>query len=505
MKKTKFLYGTAILATSSLIVRMVSLSYDITLSRMIGAKAIGLFYMISPILMMFLMVTTAGIPTAVSRLVAKAKSKNNYYGALMIIHTAISLTLIISIVLVLIVIFFSRYISLNMYKNNEILSLIYFIIPAIPILSLTSIFRGYLYGLNKMLKASFSEIIEHVGRFSIVMLIFYYVQPISPYTACKIAILGVCIGEFFDLIYLFLIYKNESNKVGCPLYNKTNIKSILVSIISVAAPLTILGFINVASHSLSAILIPQKLIEAGVSQSEAIKAFGRIMGMAMPLVYLPFIITSAMVINIIPNISKQFQSKDYKDIKSDIKLSIRATFLVTLPIMAIYIFFSKPLSILLYNDVLAERSIRVMAWGMLFLSVQHIFSGILYGMGKQTRATINRVIGIGFQVLCIVFLINNPNYGISGYFIGFIASPIIVCMLDLTVLHKYLCTSITEFLFLSKLLLATIITMVLSLLYFNYSFDSGLSNNGTMILTILIFVFCYIGFLILFKANPLRD
>ncbi len=505
MKKTEFLCGTVILAASALIVRLISFTYDITLSRVIGAEAIGLFYMINPILMIFLMITTTGIPTAVSRLTAKAKLKNNYYEAVITINTAISLTLIISFLLIIVLICFSEYISFSLYENKEILSLIYFIIPAIPILSLTSVLRGYLYGLNKMLKAGFSEIIEHISRFAIVMLIICYFQPLSPYNLCKAAILGISIGEFIDLIYLIFVYKNITKKTELRIYKKVQVKSILLNILYISAPLTILGFINVGSQSLSAVLIPRKLIEAGIHELQATKIFGRVMGMGLPLVYLPYIITSAIVINIIPNVSKQFQLKDYKDIKSNINISIRVTMLVTLPIMAIYILFSEPLSALLYDDVYAGEYIRIMAYSMPFLSIQHIFSGILCGIGKQVRATLNRVLGISLQIICIALLVKNPAYAINGYFLGFIASPIVVCLFDMTILHRYLRSSVADFVFLFKILAVTSVTLIFSLFYYNLFVDYGMPANSIMIFTILIYIFLYIFILILLKANPLKS
>ncbi|MTI46573.1 MAG: polysaccharide biosynthesis protein [Firmicutes bacterium] len=498
MNNSKFIYGTIILATSSLIVRMLSLSYDITLSRMIGAEAIGLFYLVNPILMMFLMVTTA-----VSKLVSKAKSRNSNYDITVTVNATILLTLIISFILALILIVTSKHISINIYNNEKLLSLIYVAIPAIPILSLTSVLRGYLYGLNKMAQAGFSEIIEHIGRFIIIIFILFYIHPVSPYTSCKIAIFGISIGEFLDLIYLLSIYKKNTRDTRLAIYSKDSFKSIVLKIIKIATPLTILGFVSVASQSLNTILIPKSLLEAGLSQSQSIETLGRIMGMGMPLVYLPYIVTSALVINIIPNLSNQSHLKNYKDIKINITLSIRITFIITLPTMIVFFIHSHPLSVLLYNDIHATKYIKIMSCGMVFLAIQHIFSGILYGIGKQVRATVHRIIGIAFQLFCIVFLISNPRYGVNGYFIGFILSPIIVFLFDMTVLHRYLRSTFTDFIFFSKIGISILITTILTFLYSNFSTSWNIPINNTTIFTILIYFISYIGLLIFLKANPL--
>ncbi|MGZ4135641.1 MAG: oligosaccharide flippase family protein, partial [Tumebacillaceae bacterium] len=72
MSKQSFLKGAAILVAASLITRVLGFVYKIFLSRMIGAEGIGLFSTVFPILSLVLTLTTAGLPTAIAKLVAEA-------------------------------------------------------------------------------------------------------------------------------------------------------------------------------------------------------------------------------------------------------------------------------------------------------------------------------------------------------------------------------------------------------------------------------------------------
>ncbi len=73
-------------------------------------------------------------------------------------------------------------------------------------------------------------------------------------------------------------------------------------------------------------------MEIGFSNTDAIATFGRIMGMAMPLITLPFMITSAMGgIVIVPNLSKEMAMKNYTMVKSQILFSIKITLLFPFP------------------------------------------------------------------------------------------------------------------------------------------------------------------------------
>ncbi len=196
----------------------------------------------------------------------------------------------------------------------------------------------------------------------------------------------------------------------------------------------LLGLLTTSSQFFNAVLIPQKLVEAGYTKVQAIRVFGRAFGMTMPLIYFPHIITSALVINVIPSLSENLELKEFKRVKYDICLSLKITFVVSIIFSVIYILYSKQLGIFLFNDIYVGSFIKIMGLGTVFVTLQHMLSGILYGMGKQISVAFHRLIGIAIQIICVYYLVGNPFYGINGFFIGFIFSMIVICILDFYVL-----------------------------------------------------------------------
>lgn len=75
MKSKGFLYGTLILVGAGLITKILGFVYRIALSRIIGDEGMGLFQMAFPILVFTIVVTTAGLPVAISKLVSEAEAK----------------------------------------------------------------------------------------------------------------------------------------------------------------------------------------------------------------------------------------------------------------------------------------------------------------------------------------------------------------------------------------------------------------------------------------------
>lgn len=436
MKKSSFVYGTFILIFSNLIVRLISFSYDIVLCKLIGAEGIGIFHMLMPLLMIFLIITTGGIPTAVSKLASEYDSMNNIYGTRKVFKVALSITCFITVLLISLISIFSPYFSHKIFKSTSNIIIIYSLVPAILIISITSLIRGYFYGKKKMIISSISEIIEHTTRFILVMILIHYFKPSSSHNGALMAIIGISLGEFFSLLWLICNYIKLNSLTINTIQNRISTVSIIKRLGIIAIPMTLSGIFNVSFQFINALLLPQKLMESGCANGEAIAIFGRIMGMTMPLVSLPFIVTSALVVNIIPSLSSHLRLKEYAKAKRVISYAIKITFLVAMPLTAIYAFFPETLALYLYNDIQAGKFIFVMGMNTVFMSLQHTLSGILNGIGKQINASINRFIGMGFLALCIYFLVGVEWISINGYFIGFIGSIFIICLSDLYILNK---------------------------------------------------------------------
>lgn len=431
MKQSRFIYSSIIMVIMNFLIRIIGFSYDISLSRLLGAEAMGLFQIAMSTMMTFLIITTGGVPTSVSKLVAEQNSRKNHGNIESIYKVAIIFNFILSIILSLILIIFAEIISIKIFKNKEMIIGIYLLIPAIIIHSLSSVLKSYFYGMRNVMTPSISQVIEHGTRFIFVIGVLYTISPLGPVYGAIIAILGISVGEFFDLIWSIYSRRRLNNNNKNKIKGKENKKLFLGRLLYMAIPLTLSGFLGVILRFSNTILIPNRLMVSGYSSSDSIAIFGRITGMTMPLIHLPFVVTSALVINLIPSLSEQVQLKRHEEIKSDIELALKVTFLISIPLTFIYVTLSKPLAKLLYNDIVVAEFIHIMGYGTLLLALRHTFSGILYGINKQINATINRLIGMILQVLLVYFLVGNPRFGIYGYFISFFASLIISLILDI--------------------------------------------------------------------------
>lgn len=414
----------------NLIVRSVDFIYDVILSKYIGAEGLGLFQMARSVLMIFLVISTAGLPTAIARLVAEYRSKNNYASIRKILIVSILLALSFAAIFSLIIFIFAENIAVEAFKNDNLIAPIYFLIPSIILLPLTITLRGYYYGLNAIMVPSVSQIIEHVGQLLIVFGMLYMAYPMEPKLGATIAIWGIAIGEVLDLIWLTVMLRKSNKGPYNPISRKESGLNILKKIFSISAPIAVGDIVSVILGFANSIFIPRRLMAIGYTNSEAVSTLGRISGMAMPLISLPFIVTGAIAINLVPNLSENMALKRYSMVKHNIKFAIKMTLLVAIPVTGLFLFYSQPLGYFIYEDIHVGQFIKFMAYGTVFFALEHTFSGILNGLNKQVAATKNRLIGLTLQVFCIYSLVGHPKFGINGYFIGFFLSRWVIFLLD---------------------------------------------------------------------------
>ena len=75
MTGQSFLKGAFILSLAGITVKLMGALYRIPLARLIGGEGMGLYQMAYPVYTMILALSTAGIPVAISILVAEKNAK----------------------------------------------------------------------------------------------------------------------------------------------------------------------------------------------------------------------------------------------------------------------------------------------------------------------------------------------------------------------------------------------------------------------------------------------
>ena len=159
-KKQSFLHGTALLAMAAAIVKVVGALYKIPLNAIIGPQGFGYYNTAYDIYSVLLMISTAGLPVAMSRMVSQANSLGHYNQVRRIYSTARSIFLILGIIGAAVMTLQCRYIATKLMHQPDAWMAIGCLGPSALLICIMSTYRGFFQGQSNMLPTSVSQVLE---------------------------------------------------------------------------------------------------------------------------------------------------------------------------------------------------------------------------------------------------------------------------------------------------------------------------------------------------------
>lgn len=441
MKKSALIKGTLILTAAGLITRLIGFVYRIYLSNALGSEQLGIYQLIFPVYGICHTLYASGIQTAISKLVAEnGETGQRTVSSRRILLCGAGLSFCLAFTC-----------SLLLYLNADTVAIVFLkeaaCAPSLRILSLvfpfcgiTSCINGYSYGRSRSLLPAFTQIAEQLIRVGTV----FFTASLSdnPVVSCELAILGVCAGELAsNLISIgaILVQMHRENalhpsSVSHQIHSVKSRKTLRM-LTGLAAPLTLNRLLLSLLHSFEAILIPTLLRRSGLSQSEALSRYGVLNGMALPFVYFASAITNALAVLLLPVISEQDSANDRRRVALTTERSVSVSLLLGIFCNFLFFFFGTPLGNTVFHDASAGSYIRILSCLCPFLYLTTTLNSILNGLGKTMTTFVVSLVGSVLRIGLLYFLV--PQGGMSGCFIALLLSQLVLCALELILVHYH--------------------------------------------------------------------
>ncbi len=401
-----------------------------------GDIGLGIYHMVFNFLMICIALTTTGIPTALSCLVAKESALKDKKDVNIFFISTLYVSFFISLLISLLVSFNSTYLSFKLLQDENLNLFILSICPAIVIITISNVLRGYFYGIKKVMVPAIGQVIEQITRILFVFLLTMYISDKA--MICYVTLLGISIGEATNVIYMSICLYKESS-----LYNNFTIRLkdfyySSVETLKMALPITCNRMSSVILQSVSSMIVPSRLALSGISYTQSIGLYGVICGMVMPFIYLPFTIGSALVVNLIPSISQEVALNKMKNVKIKIYYAVVLTVGVGIISSLFFYFFGEELCLIVFNNKTAGIYLKAMFLAPIFLSLNQTLSGILHSIRKEVISSVNTIVGMVIQVITIYFLLPIPSLNMYAYIYAITATAILTTILHSIVLIKAL-------------------------------------------------------------------
>lgn len=421
--KKQIIQGTIVLTSATLLSRILGFLYRIFLSNLMGAKGMGLFQLIFPVLGFAISVSCGGIQIAVSRFVAESKNKNSKF---MILISSLVMSAVLSAFTAFILYKYALPISVNIIKNSQCYEMIKYASLTVPLAAFHSCITGYYLGMKKTFVPAFSTVLEQLAKVASVYIIGMVVITNKIEITPMVAVYSMIISEFIGVIFCVIALTGE------PKYS-FKIKDLFVSmkkLFSVSYVLTINKIMITFLQCFEAILVPIVLVKSGLSKDNALSVYGILTGMAVPVITFPLAINTSVSTMILPAIADANTSGKNNQVKKATETSICFSIIMGIFFIGFFLYFGDFIGGEIFGHRQAGDYIKILAWICPFMYLSITMGAILHGLGKTNQAFIHNVVGTVIRLFCLWFLV--PAIGIKGYLWGLLGSNLIT-----TLLHNY--------------------------------------------------------------------
>ena len=163
-KKQSFLQGVAVLTAATIIVKLLGFIYKVPLQNILQERGFGYFNTAYDVYNVLLMISTTGLPVAVSRMISQAQALENYAQIRKIYSVSMKVFLTIGVVGTLIMLVFCRQLSVMVTTNENSWAAIAALSPCVLLICIVSAHRGFFQGQSNMTPTSVSQVFESITR-----------------------------------------------------------------------------------------------------------------------------------------------------------------------------------------------------------------------------------------------------------------------------------------------------------------------------------------------------
>lgn len=464
-----FIKGAIILTISSGLARFLGFFYRIFISRTLGAEGMGIYQMVLPIYVMALTITSSGIILSLSKLISQEKARGNYVNIYKITRAGFFLVGLSGIAVSIVIYVSAHFLAFYILREHRTYIPILVLIPGIIFSALSSTLKGFFLGMQDIKPPAESQVIEQAVKLGLCAAFLKFFLLWGTGSSVAFVVSSMVLGEIVGFAHLIFYYTRIRLKFP-PLYIKREeikpYRRIIGDIISTALPISVSRITGSLFHVVEAVLVPRSLQAAGMTPQRSIALFGKLTGMAVPLILLPSIMTSSMAMTLIPEISEDVSLNNWKGVKAKTIQALKLTSIISYASASLFIVLGKSVGLLIYGIALVGEFLPFLAAGSIFLYHSAAISSVFRGLGDQITPLKNSLITSLVMVASIYYLIPVPQIGLKGYLLGFVISSLIGFILNLRALNRRV--NIIEFAgywFFMPLIPSAVFGVVLFLIY----------------------------------------
>ena len=376
-KKTSFVAGAAILAFAGV------------LCKIIGEAGMVYYEVVFPFYSWLLIISSSGVPTAISRMVSERFSTGDFAGARRVFRRALILLAVVGLVTTAVLYFGASFFANSVLgKDDSYILSFTSLAPALFFVSCMCAYRGYLQGAQHMTGTGLSQLTEQVIKCVVgLMLAARWISRGPEYGAAGL-LLGITVSEFVALLVV-MAFRIRNRRLYMPIdasRTPADDRPVIPELLRIAIPITLGASIIPITSMLDVKMIfacmGRYMDEAAVNQRYVALSTN-----VRSLINLPASLTTALAMSIVPAISGARARRDREGMHHFAGLGLKLSMAIGMPCAVGLFVLGGPIIQMLFRSIqpeslaVATSIMRVASLSVIFISLVQTMTGALQGSG----------------------------------------------------------------------------------------------------------------------------
>lgn len=449
-KKNTFFGGAAILAISSILVKLIGAVYRIPLGNILPEEVMADYNSAYNIYNFILTISTTGLPVALSKTISESHALNRKNQMRRIFWVAFFTFLIMGLLSFLCMTLLAAPLSEVVLSNPKAVYCVIALAPSALCVCVMSAFRGFFQGQFNMVPTGISQVIESASKLIVGLVLALYLVKVAlkPDSSAVGAIIGVSTGSVVALAYMAVRFVRSKALQDMRGEDRPDSAGrILGKLLKLAVPITL----GSAASSLVT-LLDNKLVMSqlrsiyetvdGMASDAALDAARELYGIysnTMSIYNLPFSMMVPLTACIIPAVSASLSRKDQLGARSISESALRVGLLVAMPMGMGLFALGGPIMQLLYPAIdisVAGPLLSVLGLASVFVALQLLCNSILQANGRVGLPILAVVIGGAVKLIVNYTLVGNPDIRINGAPVGTLCCFAVIALLEIVIIYR---------------------------------------------------------------------
>ena len=454
-KKQNFLQGAALLAIATAIVKIIGAFYKLPLNIAIGSEGYGYFTTAYDIYAVLLLVSTAGLPVAVSRMISRASTLEQYTRMRKVFRSALMIFTILGTVSSVLMIGGAKQLAVLMNQPDAWIT-IACLGPCGITMGLISAIRGYFNGQSNMLPSSVSQVIEALIKLGLGLVLAFFLIKTTGNVAFAAggAIIGVTVGNAMALVYLLIKFRKSYRALPVTPEPAGTTKETVRELLAIAIPITIgsaglqlMAVIETGLYMDRLVYLIETnrymghMVQGAVTAQKAATTLKGLYNLAQTIFNMPCAFIVPITVSIIPAITSYLTLGDHENVRKTEESASRITGLLSLPCAVGLTVLARPIMALLggYEGEQLELSAQfmtILGISVFFQSTIQFLHAILQSHGFVNIPVVHMISSAVVRMILVYTMVGNPKLGLLGAPIGASIGYLLILVLDLWAIRR---------------------------------------------------------------------